>query len=394
MRNSRHKFLALAGLALVGAFTLWFFSGDSSPSLIKEVGGSSRLAELLSDQGIEGYAKAEEARQFTFPDDHGPHPEFRHEWWYMTGNLDGPAAERFGFELTLFRFALAPLPASEPSDPSAWRTDQVFIGHFAVTDVARQKFHVAERYARASVGLAGARVRPLRVWLENWSLTSMEDSSSAWRIRASADDIELELSLMPLKAPVLNGQRGLSQKADEPGNATYYYSVPRLHAEGTLRIDDTVFPVSGLSWLDREWGSSVLSSEQQGWDWFSVQLSDGSDLMFYSLRKLDGSQDAHSAGTWVDRQGYSTPLGAEDVTIEVLAYWDSPLGGRYPAAWRILCPLLDLDLQLEPVLEDQELNTTPRYWEGAVDAMGKKGGVAIDGRGYAELTGYATEPGR
>ena len=388
------KFLAVAGLMLVGVITLWIVSDDRSPIPIEEVGVSSGLAELLSDHGIEGYSKAEEARQFPFPDDHGPHPEYRNEWWYLTGNLDGPAAERFGFELTLFRFALAPLSVSEPRDPSAWRTNQIFIGHFAVTDVARQKFHVDERYARAGVGLAGARLRPVRVWLENWSLERIEDSSSAWRARAIADDVELDLTLRPLKAPVLNGQHGLSQKADEPGNATYYYSLPRLQSEGILQIDDTIFPVSGLSWMDREWGSNVLSKEQKGWDWFAVQLSDGSDFMFYSLRKLDGSQDANSAGTWVNRQGHSTPLADDDVAIEVLEYWDSPLGGRYPAAWRILCPLLDLDLQLRPVFKEQELNTNPRYWEGAVDVTGQKGDVAIDGRGYVELTGYATEPQR
>ena len=384
------KFVAIAVLVMVGVLTLQFFSEDGSPP-VKRDGASPGLAELLSDQGIEGYAKAEEVRQFSFPADHGPHPEYRTEWWYVTGNLDSPSAERFGFELALFRFALTPLSVSENRDPSAWKTQQIFIGHFAVTDVTRQKFHFAERYARASIGLAGARARPFHVWLENWSLGSIDDSSSAWRARASADDIELDVTLTPLKAPVLNGQRGLSQKADKPGNATYYYSVPRLWSEGTLQIDGTVFPVSGLSWLDREWGSSVLSSEQQGWDWFAVQLSDGSDLMFYSLRKLDGSQDAHSAGTWVNRQGQSVPLRAEDVSIEVLAYWDSPLGGRYPAAWRMLSPLLDLDLQLEPVLNAQELNTRPRYWEGAVDVTGQKGGVGIDGRGYVELTGYATE---
>ena len=386
-----HRFLAIAVLVMVGVLALRFYSDDRSPPL-KEEGASSELAELLSDQGIEGYAKADEVRQFAFPEDHGPHPEYRNEWWYVTGNLDGPAAERFGFELTLFRFALTPLSVAEHRDASAWRTDQMFIGHFAVTDVARQKFHVAERYSRASIGLAGARVSPFRVWLEDWSLASIEDSSSAWRVRATTDDIELDLTLTPLKAPVLNGQHGLSQKADRPGNATYYYSVPRLHSEGTLQIDGTVFPVSGLSWLDREWGSSALSPEQQGWDWFAMQLSDGSDLMFYSLRKFDGSQDAHSAGTWVNRQEHSLSLGAEDVTIEVLEYWDSPLGGRYPAAWRILIPLLDLDLQLEPVLNAQELNTRLRYWEGAVDVRGQKAGVAIDGRGYVELTGYATEP--
>ncbi len=382
------RFVAIATLVMVGVLLLRFFSDDGSPQVNKD-GASPGLAELLSDQGTEGYAKAEKVQPFVFPADHGPHPEYRNEWWYLTGNLDGPAAERFGFELTLFRFALTPLSISERRDPSAWSADQVFIGHFAVTDVARQKFHFAERFSRASVGLAGARARPFRVWLENWSLASIEDSSTAWRARATAADIELDLKLTPLKPPVFNGRRGLSQKSDKPGNATYYYSVSRLRSEGSLRIGDTVFPVSGLSWLDREWGSNGLSAEQQGWDWFAVQLSDGSDLMFYSLRKHDGSQDEHSAGTWVSRQGNGTALSAEDVTIEVLEYWDSPLGGRYPAAWRILSPLLELNLQLEPVLNAQELNTSPRYWEGAVDVTGHKAGVAIDGRGYVELTGYA-----
>jgi predicted secreted hydrolase len=385
------RFVAIATLVMVGVLLLRFFSDDGSPQVNKD-GASPGLAELLSDQGTEGYAKAEKVQPFVFPADHGPHPEYRNEWWYLTGNLDGPAAERFGFELTLFRFALIPLSISEQRDPSAWSADQVFIGHFAVTDVARQKFHFAERFSRASVGLAGARAKPFRVWLENWSLTSIEDSSTAWRARATAADIELDLKLTPLKPPVFNGRRGLSQKSDKPGNATYYYSVSRLRSEGSLRIGDTVFPVSGLSWLDREWGSNGLSAEQQGWDWFAVQLSDGSDLMFYSLRKHDGSQDEHSAGTWVSRQGNGTALSAEDVTIEVLEYWDSPLGGRYPAAWRILSPLLELNLQLEPVLNAQELNTSPRYWEGAVDVMGQRAGVAIDGRGYVELTGYAGKP--
>ena len=385
------KFVATAVLVIVGVLTLRFFSEDGSPP-VKREGASPGLAELLSDQGIEAYAKAENVRPFAFPDDHGPHPEYRNEWWYLTGNLDGPAAERYGYELTLFRFALTPLSASQHDNSSAWRADQIIIGHFAVTHVAQRKFYFAERFSRASVGLAGASARPFRVWLENWSLARLEDSSSVWQARATIADIELNLILTPLKPPVFNGQRGLSQKSDKPGNATYYYSVPRLQSEGSLQINGTVFPVSGLSWLDHEWGSSGLSSEQQGWDWFVVQLSDGSDLMFYSLRKHDGSQDAHSAGTWVSRQGDSTPLGAEDVTIEVLDYWDSPLGGRYPAAWRIFSPSLELDLLLDPVLKAQELNTTPRYWEGAVDVTGQKAGQTIDGRGYVELTGYATEP--
>lgn len=383
-----HKFVAFGVLVIIGVSALLYLSDDVSKPVQKR-GESTRLAELLSDQGIESFARAETARPFVFPEDHGAHPEYRNEWWYLTGNLDGPAAERFGFELTLFRYALAPKVESEQINPSAWHANQVYIGHFAVTDVAGQKFYFAERFSRAGVGLAGATASPFRVWLENWSLASIDDADSLWQLRASAADIELDLSLRPIKPPILNGDRGLSQKSDKPGNATYYYSIPRLQSDGTLRINGTTHSVSGLSWLDREWGSSGLSADQQGWEWFAVQLSDGSDLMFYSLRLRDGNQDPHSAGTWVNPEGQSTALSADDVRLEVLEYWDSPLGGRYPSGWRVEVQVLDLELQLEPVLDAQELNTTPRYWEGAVDVSGQRAGVPIDGRGYVELTGYA-----
>lgn len=351
--------------------------------------GSSRLSELLGGQGTTDYARVLEPREFSFPDDHGPHPAYRNEWWYVTGNLDGAGDERFGFELTIFRFALT--QAAEP-DASAWRTDQVYIGHFAVTDVGNERFHVSQRYARGALDLAGATSHPFRVWVEDWWLKEFpeqDETAATWLLHARDKDIELTLTLVPGKPPVMNGIDGLSQKSAEPGNATYYYSMPRLQSDGTLRIGEDIYDVSGLSWLDREWGSSALSKEQQGWDWFALQLSDGSDLMFYRLRRNDGSTDRHSAGTWVPAEGDSVHLTHDGVTIGVHRYWDSPAGGRYPMAWTISVPALDLALQVDPVLDAQELNTDVRYWEGAVDVTGRRKGRHVTGRGYVELTGYA-----
>ena len=352
-------------------------------------GGSARLSELLSDQGLEGYAQAIDARDFVFPQDHGPHPGFRNEWWYITGNLDGEDGRRFGFELTIFRFSLTPPDSASSADESAWRSNQVYIGHFAITDGGERQFHVAHRYSRGSVGLAGAQADPFHVWLDNWNIQAAEGISKNWQLHASDDDVALDLILEPLKAPVLNGIDGLSQKAATSGNASYYYSITRLQTAGTIRINDEEFTVSGMSWLDREWGSSALSREQEGWDWYALQLSNGSDLMFYNLRRNDGSQDVHSAGTLTLADGQSVYLSRDDLIIEVLDTWQSPRGGRYPIAWRIEIPQYKLRLTVDPVLDAQELVTTVRYWEGAVDVSGEQDGALVTGRGYVELTGYA-----
>lgn len=348
----------------------------------------SELSALLSAEGNAGFALATEPRSFEFPLDHGPHPEFRNEWWYMTGNLDGEDGRRFGFELTIFRFALVPqLSAMD----SRWRTNQVYIAHFAVTDVAGKAFHVAERFSRGALGLAGADTNPFRVWIDDWEIAATEADHvrERWQLRANDEDFALELTLNALKEPVLNGIDGLSQKSAEVGNASYYYSITRWQTEGRLVLGDEGFVVSGLSWLDREWSSSALAKDQQGWDWFALQLSDGSELMFYNLRKMDGTQDVHSGGTWISAEGESRHLGHDDISLSVSERWSSPKGGTYPAAWTIRLPELGLALDVDPVLDDQELFTTVRYWEGAVDVTGSRDGVKITGRGYVELTGYA-----
>jgi predicted secreted hydrolase len=347
----------------------------------------SKLSSLLGSDADKAFARASQPRTFSFPEDHGPHPEFRNEWWYVTGNLDDEDKRRFGFELTIFRFALSP---NKTESASAWRTNQVYIAHLAVTDAEREDFYVAERYARGAIGLAGAKTNPLRVWIDNWELAA-QSGSDAWRLRADDDTIGLDLELAALKPPVLNGIDGLSQKSVEPDNASYYYSVTRLQTNGQLRIGDNHYAVSGLSWLDREWSTSALAADQVGWDWFALQFDDGSELMFYGLRRKDGSWDITSAGTFVSAKGDASHLTDGDVDISVLETWHNPAGGAYPSQWLLQVPRLDLALTVTPVISDQELFTTVRYWEGAVDVRGQRGQQALNGRGYVELTGYAAE---
>jgi len=387
--------VAVAVLALTA-----LFRGAVAPrepgSVPTEDIDSSRLAELLGSKRPEGYAVADSPRRFSFPADHGPHPEFRNEWWYLTGNLKDDSGRRFGYEFTVFRFSLSPGNDTR-SNTSSWKTNQVFIAHFAVTDAANKQFHVEQRYTRGALGLAGAQISPFRVWIEDWSIATNPESAGSgdsrenWLLDAGGEDLGLNLKLRAAKPIVLNGIDGLSQKSDEPGNASYYYSIPRLDSAGKLQIGDKQYMVTGTSWLDREWSSSALSADQQGWDWFALQLSDGSDLMFYNLRKVDGSQDSHSAGTFVTADGRVRHLDADQVVIRVTDEWASPRGGAYPGRWTLELPSQGLALTITPVMPDQELATTVRYWEGAVDVRGTRGGQAIKGMGYVELTGYARD---
>lgn len=349
----------------------------------------SELAELL-DANDERFPRATTLREFTFPADHGPHPEYRNEWWYITGNLEGDSGRRFGFELTIFRFALAP---TYEATGSAWRTNQIYIAHLALTDAANERFLVAERYSRGALGLAGAAAAPFRVWIDDWEIAERNEAGprERWRIVAEDEDFALSLDLDALKAPVLNGDEGLSQKSDEPGNASYYYSITRLDTSGEVRLDGERFEVSGTSWLDREWSSSALADDQEGWDWFALQLDDGSELMYYNIRLDDGSRDPNSGGTLTDAAGLATKIGSDDVELDVLDAWSSPEGGRYPSRWRLRIPSRDIDVEVVPVMADQELFTTVRYWEGAVNVSGTAAGGPVRGVGYVELTGYARD---
>jgi predicted secreted hydrolase len=344
------------------------------------------VAEALGAEGdAQGYARAFATRRFVFPADHGAHPDFRNEWWYFTGNLATPEGRRFGYQLTLFRIAL--VPERIPST-SAWRSRQVYMGHFALSDLDRGGFHAFERFARGGGLVAGARNPPLQVWLDHWSVSAEQESGFPLRLQAAQEGVAIDLTLTPHKPPVLNGEAGLSRKSDEPGNASYYYSMTRLHSVGSVTIGGATHPVSGSSWLDREWSTSALAEDQEGWDWFAIQLDDGRDLMLYRLRRKDGSIDPASAGTLVLADGGAVHLDHDDLELQVLEHWTSPdTGVRYPARWRLRVPGQGIELLVEPLLANQELNVTVRYWEGAVQVTGSRG---LSGQGYMELAGYGS----
>jgi predicted secreted hydrolase len=383
MRRSRARNLVRGAIA--GAAACALASAAAPPAQLSPGSGAAPA----------GFARAATPRPFVFPGDHGPHPQFRQEWWYVSGNLDAPAGERLGFELTFFRFALQAEPAlsSAPAAASAWRTRQIYMAHFAITDVTAGRFRFAQKLSREALGLAGAEPMPLRVWIDDWSLEAASAGAPAqeWSLRAAQPGYELELTLQALAPPVLNGEAGLSRKSDEPAAASYYYSIPRLAVHGRLMRDGHPLKVRGLAWLDREWGSGGLGARQVGWDWFALQLNDGTALMFYALRDRDDTRDQHSAGTWVEASGRSRPLSNDEVAIEVAGHWSSEQGTRYPALWRLRVPALALEVSVRPVLADQELLTTPDYWEGAVDVSGTRAGQNVAGRGYVELVGYGSE---
>jgi predicted secreted hydrolase len=376
--------VALALLLLaVGA---WLVTrSDAAPGM--ETATPLRVSEALGSKSDEGYLRALAPRPFQFPADHGPHEGFRTEWWYWTGNLETADGRAFGYQLTLFRSALAP---RAPERESAWAARQVYMAHFTLTDVKAGRFYPFERFAREAQGLAGAQGAPFRVWVEDWEAKSEGPGFSPLTLSARAGDVSLQLTLEEGKAPVLQGERGLSQKGREPGNASYYYSLTRMPSRGHVTVRGERFAVSGESWMDREWSTSALSGGQVGWDWFALQLNDGSELMYYQLRGKDGSVDPLSAGVLVSPQGEVVRLDRDSLKLEVLEQWESPRGGlRYPAKWRVSVPDRQLRLTVTPRVADQELPLSVRYWEGAVAVEGVREGVAVAGRGYVELTGYA-----
>ncbi|MEE4279251.1 MAG: lipocalin-like domain-containing protein [Halieaceae bacterium] len=343
------------------------------------------VGDALGGVPAAGFERADAPRSFRFPEDHGSHPGFRNEWWYLTGNLRAADGRRFGYQATFFRIALAP---GEPERASAWDARQLWMAHAALTDIDGGKHFHDQRFARAALGLAGQAQAPFRVWLEDWSVAGGQGGDFPWTLRVASDNFAVDLELLPERPPVLQGDDGLSQKSAEAGNASYYYSITRLATSGHLTADGERVAVIGSSWLDREWSTSALADDQVGWDWFSLQLASGRDLMFYRLRRCDGSSDPFSGGSLVNSPAVVQRLAVADVGLEAQRWWDSGDGHRYPVAWRLKLPEENLDLYVEAALDDQEMQTGVRYWEGAVDVWASSTKRRRLGQGYLEMTGY------
>ncbi len=346
---------------------------------------------VIGEDPFNGWRPALPGWTFEFPRDHHAHPEFRTEWWYFTGHLSTPDGHLFGYQITFFRSGLIP-PRELPSERSRFLQGDLKFAHFAVSDLTEGRFYHAERRARGAFGEAGFHDGSRIAWIGSWSLELVPPHS----FKLQADDskgllpLSLELRLEPNGPLLFHGRNGVSQKALGHGNATHYYSIPRLASSGTLRLGGQTFPVKGLSWMDREWGSNLLAPHQIGWDWFSIQLTDGSCLMLFQIRDREGRADSVS-GTWMSSDGATRPLEFNEIEMTPGRIWTSPkTGGRYPVEWKLSLPSLGLELSAKTPLDSQELTFGPlNYWEGAIEVSGRGPGGRVSGRGYLEMTGYS-----
>ena len=387
--------LAVFVISIVACSTTPPDPGRAGGSAVAEArgGGGIAVSEAMGAGGAEGFARATDVREIAFPADHGPHEEFRTEWWYFTGNLDSSTGNELGFQLTIFRHALVPEAAARTS---RWASRDVWFAHLAVGDGARGSFAATERFERGALGLAGARALPFAVWIGDWRVESVNESELfPLRLLAITDEVGIDLVLDQEKQIVLQGDRGLSQKGADPGNASYYYSATRLSARGTVVLAGDPVSVTGSAWLDREWSTSALADGQTGWDWFAIQLEDGRELMLYRLRREDGTTDPHNSGLLIESDGTTRRLGPADVRYEPGREWQSPRSEAiYPVEWRLWIEPLAMELEIAPMIDASELDLTVRYWEGAIRVQGREETRPIGGRGFLEMTGYAARSSR
>jgi len=365
--------------ARLAAFCIVLLLGGCGPA--PPAGSVSDLALLA--QGADGFTQARPGLRLQFPRDHGPHPEFRIEWWYLTANLEDGQAQSYGAQWTLFRFAVRPRDVL--AGATAWQTGQVFMAHLGIT--TPEGHFAAQRYARggdhAGIAQAGVRTAPFAAWLDDWSLVS---TSSEWlplQVSARQGRFAIDLRLEATGPLVLQGESGFSQKHPD-GGGSYYYSQPFLAVSGTLQLDGRSVPVSGQGWLDREWSSQFLQPDQAGWDWFALHLDSGEKLMLFRLRGRDGRGDYRHA-VLISPAGASRELDSSLVGLEVLEEMNVR-GRRLPLRWRIDLPEIDRMLEVEALHAEQWMDVDFPYWEGVVSARGS--GPGSSGKGYLELTGY------
>jgi predicted secreted hydrolase len=344
----------------------------------------------LAADTTEEFRLATEGYRYAFPRDHGAHEEFRTEWWYYTGQLTAKNGRPFGYELTFFRRGM---PRDQTKTlPSQWAVTHLYLAHFAVSDLSKDRFHYREKMSRAGLGKAGAASDRLNVWIDRWSAESPLAAPGTQILQAAEGDLAIHLTVSPEKPLVVHGTGGVSRKGSVA--ASHYYSFTRLATTGTLSVGGERFDVTGNSWMDHEFSSAELGKDLVGWDWFCLQLDDQRELMLYRLRRTDGSADPVSSGTLIDRDGRGHHLTVSEFTLEPISYWTSQTShARYPQRWHLTIPSQQLSFDLVPLMADQELSTTRStqvtYWEGAIEATGSIQGRTAHGQGYMELTGYA-----
>jgi predicted secreted hydrolase len=347
------------------------------------LGGAACLIAPALRAAEPRFAAVTPGRPLAFPRDHGAHPEYRNEWWYLTGWLSGPrsAQSALGFQVTFFRSR----PPFDSANPSAFAPRELILAHAALADPALGRLRHEQRAARTALGLAGADRATTRVWIDDWRLAL---ESATYRASIAAREFSLELEASAVQPPLVQGDAGYSRKGRRAAEASYYYSRPQLAVEGQMRRAEGTEGVRGVAWLDHEWSSTLIAPEAAGWDWVGINLAGGGALMAFRMRGRDGG-DYYAGGTQLDADGRRRTLSPAEVGFEPLRRWRSPRTGiEYPVAMRVAAGTQSLTLQ--PLMDDQELDARSAsgilYWEGAVRALDAEGREA--GRGYLELTGY------
>ena len=326
------------------------------------------------------YAMARPGYRFEFPRDYFSHPAYETEWWYTTGNVHDAAGHRFGFELTFFRQAV-----SREASASPWYVNDLYMAHFALSDVTGRHYYHRERLNRSGPGIAGVDAARELIWNGNWEL-HMDPQTQ--QVRAVADEYGIDLTLRAAKAPDIQGQNGVSQKAAGEGHASHYYSLTRLITAGKVEVQGKAYQVEGASWMDHEFFTGGLAPGEAGWDWVGLQFDNDTELMLYRMRRKDGSIDPFSSGSYVDAAGHARFLSSREFSMTPAGVeWASPqTHAHYPLRWHVRIPSLHVEFDIATPLADQELISRfgPSYWEGAVDVSG-----GVRGVGYLEMTGYA-----
>jgi len=347
-------------------------------AVVLGLGGKAALAQGFAGLGMNGggFASVIPGKTFAFPADHGPHPDYRIEWWYVTTNLMDAAGIAYGAQWTLFRQAMQPGAQQE-----GWANQQIWMGHAAVTRADTHRY--SETFARGGVGQAGVEPKPFRAWIDSWQMRGLDpirdDSIAPLELTASGTDFSYTLRLDADRALVLQGDGGYSKKS-ERGQASYYYSQPYFKVAGSITIDDKPAQVTGRAWMDREWSSQPLTSDQSGWDWLSLHLNEGEKLMLFRLRQADGNN--YRSGNWILPAGKTEQLASADIEMTPTAFTEIE-GRKIPVAWRIAIPRLALSIECSPLNARSWMATSFRYWEGPISFRGSHGGV-----GYLEMTGY------
>lgn len=386
------KYLIWITLLISGSLGFWYFTKNSGSkdNNISQI--SVKNAVFLKDS--DKFSKALKPITFDFPKDHTAHNDFALEWWYFTGNVSDQNKNDYGYQFTIFRKAMS---ADTIEKKSSFSSNQLYFAHLAVTDIEGNQHYHFEKFARGIKGFAGTDADPLKIYIEDWEIVGLplenknnefNFAEQTFKLKAEKGSIGINLNLVPKKKIVLHGDSGLSAKNSTAESSSYYYSITRLLTEGEIKINGKSIPVKGNSWFDREWSSTMLGKNQVGWDWFSLQLNDNSELMFFRLRDNEGNTD-FSKGTIVFPDGKYATLSGKDIFLKTLENVKLESGNVYPSKWELSLPKYNLNLQIKTRIKDQEMKTTVNYYEGSVRTIGTKDSKKIDGKGFVELTGYS-----